>query len=343
MKRIIVFLAVILLLTGCAKKSDEKPVLLEPVNAQMDTTFVTRADINDIVLYEGEVLADIEELSFETDGYLYDVFVEVGETVFEGDVLAGLYGKKYYEIIELEEEIELLEAGNARYFELLDSELEIAELSGKDTELLKLEAKHAKELSELELEQKKRRLEELKAEDIGYIYLEAESDGTVAAITNTPQNGYISAGTPVVAVEGEGKPSVTSKYLSERDYDRSYGCYAIVHGKEYELIYIPYAGDEMTALIASDIEPVARFEFAEDVPEEISGGDYAMVVLVEDYKENVVAVPVNALFSDGGSKFVYEVIDNVKVKRTVTVGASDTVYAEITDGIGEGACIYVKN
>lgn len=58
--------------------------------------------------------------------------------------------------------------------------------------------------------------------------------------------------------------------------------------------------------------------------------------------EDVVAVPVAAVFRDGQQDAVWVVQDNIPEKRIVTLGAQGEEYLEITDGVSEGDTIVVR-
>ena len=85
-------LTLALLLAGCAQKAEvvEAPELLEPVGVKVDTAVVERGDLFTLSSYEGSLVAAAEELSFEIDGQIKNVFVWPGKHVEAGDVLFEL-------------------------------------------------------------------------------------------------------------------------------------------------------------------------------------------------------------------------------------------------------------
>jgi multidrug efflux pump subunit AcrA (membrane-fusion protein) len=58
--------------------------------------------------------------------------------------------------------------------------------------------------------------------------------------------------------------------------------------------------------------------------------------------ENVVAVPVAAVFRDGEQDAVWVVVDGVPEERVVTLGAQGEEYLEIADGLREGETVVVR-
>lgn len=344
MKKIMgIILAMMVLLSACGKSENDKIELLEPANAKMESTYVTRVDMSDRKLYDGKVLPNTDEFSFEYSGYLYDVFVYPGQHVSKGDVLAGLKSSHYDEVTELEEQIEELTEKNEKNFEKLNNELELAKLSGGDVEEKEMEIRQQQELAELELSQKKERMEILSKDDFGYVYIEAPYDSTVVAVTNMPAGGFVSAGTAVVALDNGQSPIITCEFISEANIGVVEAVYAMVRGNRYDLKYIPYSKIELKVMVTNEVTPVSKFVLRDGNGDGMYVGDYASVVVEKSNHPNVLAVPVNAIYSDASGKFVYEIIDEQRVRRDVKTGISDSVYVEIVEGIEEGACIYVKN
>ena len=330
------------LLAGCSSASAGRPELLEPVNASLESGLVERRDLSDITIYSAQLLPGFEELGFEYDGYLYGVYVGAGDRVGEGTVLAALVGPDFDAINSLEESIENSKASFEKKFEELELEIELERLAGRNTDELKLQLKHEREKAELTLGEKEARLEKLKETDIGYNYITAPCDCTVMAVTRTGAGGYVAAGTPLVAIDYGDEMTLTCDYISEVTVNHAYDCYALIGGVRTELEYIPYTKEEMKIMSASSVPLVSRFKLKGDTSG-FAAGDSAVVVFVSDMQSNVLVVPAGAVYTDSSGKYVYEIVDNARIKRTVVTGITDTAYVEIVEGIEEGALVYVKN
>lgn len=343
-KNILLFLIAVLVLTGCSRKATNEEIeLLEPVNALVDFTYVTRTDMSEISLYEGRVIPNTDEFSFEYSGFIKEIFVEPGERVYKGDILAGLKSSHYDEIQRLKEEIDDLSEENEKTFKKLEDELELARLNGGDIEEKELLIRQQQEKAELELSLKQARLETLSKDDFGYIYIEAPYDSTVVATAQVAPGGFVSANTPVVALDNHKNPIITCDFLSEAKVEAAEDIYCKIRGKRYEFEYIPYSKLELQVMVANEIRPVSRFSLKCEASDEVYIGDFASVEMLKKSRPDVLVVPINAIYSDSSGKFVYEVVGDQRVKKNVTVGISDSVYTEIIDGIEEGACVYVKN
>ena len=329
--------------SGNTEKNSKEIELLEPMNAKLETTYVTKMDISQVEIHDGAVIPALEEFSFDKNGYLYGIFVEPGDKVCKGDVLAGIMGKDYNAILDLEDEIKEIEKKREEEFADYDKELEIAKLNGGDITETELSVKQKKEYADFELEQKKKRLENMKANDIGYIYITAPYDSVVAAVSSARENSYVSKGTALVALETEQDPMITCDYISETTYNKVYSCYALVRGQKFELEYIPYTKNELKVIVNNGISPVSKFELKDIGDKEIYVGDYASVIVVKNFRADVLAIPLNAVYSDASGDFVYEIEDGERLRRSVVLGLSDNANVEILEGLEEGASIYVKS
>lgn len=336
------FLAAVMLLTACKNANSERPELLKPVNARLETALCERMDLCDMTIYDGQLLPDTIEVCFDIDGYLNELYVSAGDYVEEGEVLASLVGENYKRINSLTEEIDSLLEETEERFKYLEAELELARLAGDDIAEKELELKHEKAMSDLKIREKQDLLESLSKDDIGYIYVISPMDTIVMAASSTRSGGYIPAGTPVAALDaGEGL-TLTCTYVSEIAMRDMSEYYALIHGNKYELEFMPYSKEELRIMAINSVTPVSRFKLKGDTSG-IEPGDYAAVVLIGDRKENVLVVPSNAVYSDSSGKYVYEVNDNIRTRREVVTGITDGAYIEIVEGIEEGASVYVKN
>ena len=340
-----VLLCCMLVLSSCSGSEEKKNEieLLEPVNAKLETTYVTKMDISQVELHDGAVIPAVEEFSFDQSGYLYGIFVQPGDKVYKGDILAGIMGKNYEAALDLEDEIKEIEKNKEKTFADYDKELEIAKLNGGDTSEKELEIRQKKELAEFELKQKKERLASMKENDIGYIYITAPYDSVVAAVSSARERSYVSKGTSIVALETNADPMVTCDYMTETTVSKVYSCYALIRGQRFELEYEPYTKNELKVIVNNGVSPVSKFKLTDIGDKELYVGDYASIIVIKNFRANVLAVPQNAVYSDASGEFVYEIKDGERIRKPVVLGLSDNANVEIVEGIEEGARIYVKS
>lgn len=348
MKRRIIFYVLLsmlfsAMLSGCKKEEVKvKKELLEPVNATLDTAVAAYGTLNDVKVYDGEVLPNVVEISFDTPGYLYGLYVAAGDEVEEGRVIASIVGKNFNAISRLEDEIEQLLQDNEDTLAYLAADVTLARLNGEDTEELEIELKHSIEMAELKVKEKREKLEELKKDDIGYIYVTAPCDCRIIAVSSIRNGAYVSEGTPIAAIEGDGPAWITCEYINERTINSLNSYYAVIHGRRYDMEYQPYTKEQINEIASSGATFVSRFTLKEEDATSVTVGDYAAVFTESNYAPNVLIVPINAIYSDSSGKYVYEIVDGVRIRRSVVTGLSDSSNIEIVEGIEEGAYVYVK-
>jgi len=65
-------------------------------------------------------------------------------------------------------------------------------------------------------------------------------------------------------------------------------------------------------------------------------------MIINGYKDNVLTIPVNALYQDAGGRYVYKMSDGKRIRCDVSVGSVNSTKVEITEGLEEGDLVYVK-
>ena len=136
---------------------------------------------------------------------------------------------------------------------------------------------------------------------------------------------------------------VISDYISENKLAHAVW-YALVGGKRYELEHEPMTLKEMTSILLSGRSLPTRFRVVgpEEDMDELAAGLYAAVCLENGRVEDALIVPMGALYSAGGERYVYVQTENGRERRTVTVGVTNGLDAQITEGLSEGEIVYVK-
>ena len=367
MKRLLFGLLAALLalapLTGCTRQDaiQQPPELLEPVGVKVDTAVVTRSDLYKTSVYEGSLVAKAEELSFEIDGRISEVFVWPGKWVEEGELLFTLDQTALEErMAALRRQIDYIE-GNGAYddaaaeidIELLQMRLEKLRADGADEKTLalaemdveqaRLDLKQAQELRALSSSSLKEELKLLSA-DYGRNELRAPFSGNVFYLGTLVEGTAVQADKTVAYIANPDDLTLTiSDYLSENKLAYS-DYYALIGGKRYELTHVPMTLKEMTSILLSSRSLPTHFRVSgpeEDLPD-VSAGMYAVVCLEGGKVEDALIIPMGALYSAGGERYVYVQTENGRERRTVTVGVTNGLDAQITEGLTEGEIVYVK-
>ena len=332
------------LLSSCAQ-TDTKKELFVPASSASEVGVCERGDLEKLIVKDGHVEGSYEILSFEADGYLFEMFSKAGDKVGKGDVIAALTSADYMEILDLETEIEELKKKYKEQKDYLEASVKLKEKNGENATEERLTFEKEAALMDLKLSQKEKRYEKLKNEDIGYNYITAPSDGYVVAVSSSPEGSFLTTGTPVAAVATDNmKRFISSEFISEKVAEGYDSFYAIINGIEYPLTYVPITKEELANLSAAGKKPKSRFEFVTEPGDDINVGDYAAVITVVEKKEDVLNVPVNSVYTDKDGRFVYIMLDDGrKERREVVTGLSGGARIEVIEGVKEGECLYVEN
>lgn len=368
MKKCLTWMTTLLMLLGltaCGSDPMEAPELLEPVGVKTDTEAVQRGDLYDIAAYNAEIVPYVEEVHFLVNGSLDELRVSVGDYVREGEVLAVLEEEQLLDQIEaLEEEIadirkegEYSDRITGADIQIAKEELAILQESGASTEALRVKEveitqletglSQAKEMRDLSLQEKNRTLQALK-EQSGKNQITAPFSGKVVYISQTRIGSYITGYDPVIYLADESKLSLSSEYISKLDIRDADRIYAVIDDKEYEITYDEEENTHVTYVMnssgdleaSSDTRTVFQITGTEG---EIKSGQLGRVVTISSYRENVLTVPVNALYQEKAEYYVYKQVDDQRVRCDVTVGVITDTKAEIMEGLQEGDRVYVRN
>lgn len=371
MKKWIVYagcMTALLLAAGCQKQTVSKdvPKLLEPATEVMDVAKVTKQDICNIRLFDGQVVPYTEELGFSTDGMIDEIKVKLGDTVKKGDVLATLNGAtdnaRYEFIID---EIEQSEKSFSEGYIIAEYDIKIAEMQAEqikdkiknskgaekkqlkkelaiknvDIEIEKQKLKDSKELNKIELDELKRQKKHIEKEIKEYSLI-SSMDGVVTCIA-VKEGAQVSNESFVIAVSDNSKKMIKAEFVLKKDVERADRCYVKYGDKEYDVTQLPYDGDEIKELIAQEKTAYVYYELAtQDVNFDV--GDYIDVYVETGSQKDALVVPVNAVYGDGSEKYIYKKKGETKVKTAVTVGTATPSFVQITDGVAEGDEVYVK-
>lgn len=360
MKKYILYAVMLLALgslTGC-QKTEGAPELLEPVGVEMDTAEAVIGDIYAMSVYSGEIVPYVEEVSFAVDGKLAEFKVSVGEEVTEGQLLARLDDEELLEQIEeLEEELEEIMVSGSFSDRIMAADIEIAienleiqqERKASDAairakeleiEMLELELQENQELREMELDRLNKQVQELKAE-LAKTELKAPISGRVVYLSEAGAGDSIKTTVPVICIADETQLTISAEYIAPSYIKGASRITAQILGEEYEVVYEPYSDTEYVTLVLSGEKLDTRFSLADETAA-VESGQYVVIKLWSAYKEKVLTIPVNALYRDDKGRYVYKIVDGQRVRCDVTVGMSNSVEAEILEGLEEGDVVYVK-
>lgn len=325
--------AATLFLSGCGTKKTEVPTLIEPVNSAIESMPVVVTDVYEVSVYTAEVIPKFLELSAEDDGTVSEVMVRVGDKVSEGDTLIRLKSGTSEEYERLAEQLSDMRKQNDYANRISEINIRISQLYGQDTSYQELELKQQKERQALEEKRLQNRMDAL-FEQESQASVSAPCDGVVVSLGETADGYSFSQGAPLIVIADESSKYVCTEYINRRTIEESHECYALIGDERYGLSLSHYSdatGQKQTTMFSVDNE------------DGLSLGDYACVYVIGNYREQVVAAPVNAIYEEDGSKYVYIVMDNARVRTPITTGVEGAMYVEVLSGLQEGDRVYVPN
>lgn len=185
-----------------------------------------------------------------------------------------------------------------------------------------------------------KQLEKMKSE-LKLGTLKSSMKGSVAGFSLGEKGSYVSGKDPVIAIGDMEHKLLKCQYINKATAANAEDIYALVDGRRYEIVYQPMDSEEYTRRSASGETIYSAFELAEPA-EEISVGDFAVITVINDIRENVLSVPVSALHKDSAGSFVYVKEGDGSTAVTVETGMSDGAYTEILSGIKEGDRVLVS-
>lgn len=329
---------------GCGTAAAEVPTLIEPVSPGIETAQVTRQDVYEVAYYESAVIPEMTELSFPESGVIDELDAYIGMEVKADEVLGTLEetSAAYEALCEQQEQ---KEADNSYNNELAQLKIEHArlenELYGTDNDVDRqlLVQRQQEELQQLESDYTESEIRRLQ-EHLSDGYLCAPEDGVVAAMADLRSGSYVTEDTVVLALANPSSQYVMCDYISSQTIAACDRMYALIGDKEYELEYIPIDDTELSAIRMNEEDAYSTFCVIDG--EETLVGKYAVICLIYNKVEDVLAVPNTALFSDEDGEYVYRMDGENRSRVNVTTGVKGAQYAQIKEGLSEGDCVYVQ-
>ena len=258
-------------------------------------------------------------------GEVREIFVEEGDDVVAGQILARLDGDRLrLEVAESDAQLQKLKRDYTRNIDLKEKSL----ISAGDFEKIQyemeaLEASH--NLAELEL---------------SYTEIRAPIAGVVSErfikIGNT-----IDVNTPAFQVTSL-EPLVSYMHVPEREYRR------LQAGQTATIEIDALPGVSFTGTVAR-ISPVVdpatgTFKLTIEVSDpsrRLKPGMFGRIAIVSDMRANALQIPRNAIVEDAGTLNVFVVTGDTVEKRTVRSGYAEGGRVEILEGLAENETFVV--
>lgn len=314
--------------------------------AATTTAQVAKTDVTSTVSADGTVAPnDSADVSFDTDGIISRIPVEVGDEVKVGDVLA--YVSNSTAEAELKSAKASLKAAKANR-EAVEEETDDDSDSDSTTTTKMTDEERDKERASAKATVEQARVSVLQAEEaINDLTLRAPVAGTVIAVNKTV--GSSTDGTGSNSDDSSGNTFATIADMSSWVVDCSFAeadVAKVKEGNEVEITFGAVPNETFTGRIrkidlsATTSENVTTYGVEVDVlnaPSELRDGASASVTVTTASVTNVVAVPTSAVDTDAqGTSTVKLVKDGKSTSRTVQIGIKGDTYTEIKSGLSVG-------
>lgn len=160
-------------------------------------------------------------------------------------------------------------------------------------------------------------------------------NGEIVAITDLTYGDKVSKDKSLVAVGSAETKVLKTEYISVANMSKVKEIYAMIDGKKYEVEHEAMDSETYLELSSKGETIYSTFHFVGECGD-VNVGDFAVIVLVKERKENVLSVPKEAIHKDESGRYVYVLENEESVYTYVEVGMSDGAYTEITSGLTEG-------
>jgi len=292
---------------------------------------------------EGNILTEIEELSFSTSGTVGEICVVLGDRVKAGDPLIRLDTTMLQTRRDaLADQLE--HARTMDDFTTTEAALTTRMLAlqyGEDSARCQLYVNEQNQAAQNRAAQIASLEDQLaEAEDNLNVQsvVTAPCDGTVAAV-NVNVGDVVWPNAVVAVVADDSTCYLQTEFMNESVAAAASEIYATIGGTRYEVEYVPIETSDYITKVLSGVTMYSTFEVEGGTSDLV--GQYAMLYLMTTQLEQVLNIPANALLRDAEGYYVYVDEAGVKTRRAVEIGVLTAAQAEILSGLEEGESVYV--
>ncbi len=319
---------------------------------------VKKGSISEVLSLDGKVRSQNDsDLGFEITGKIIELNHEVGDQVSEGEILAKINSA------DLADQYNQAKNSAESAQQLLD---EYKNLKKKEQYKLSSMKKNDSEYNSSDKSGQKEQIQaqqnlidsQESAVKAAWDNVEAKKDQLDKAVLRAPFSGVItkqnvelgeiaSATVPVLTLTDENNFEVEA-YVSQMDVDK------VDANDAAKIVFAENENQEYSAKVISvdpagtDINGVSNYkiklQFVDSIPDLRAGMDVS-INLDASQKNNVLLIPQNAVFEDGGKKFVYVLKGGLRSSKEIKAGihGSDGMI-EVLSGLSEGEQILaIKN
>jgi len=224
------------------------------------------------------------------------------------------------------------------YYPVWKSQIESVEgdyrITKHSADIIETELKQRKELYELDHQHQEYLLKTLQ-KNRSTATVSSKLDGTVVAVASFGSGDYVVPDRPVAAVADMSQKFLKCEYINNTTIKKAKDVYALIDGRRVEVEHVPLSADEYNSASANGGKAYSTFKLPADA-DNVKVGDYAVIVVMSNLRENVISISKSAVHKDESGNFVYVLRGNESVRQAVQIGFADGVYMEILSGLEEG-------
>ncbi len=355
---------------------NEAITLEEPQGVTATYVVIEKKNLYSDVIYTATVGPRVQEYAFENEQVFKKYGANPGATVQKGSTLIYCDTKDILEQIEdMEEEIATMEADYAYDMRLLEEDLkdakkeeekkyketvdmydiEPAEFSKAEHDLWDAQIIQKNGLYERAMQARAKVEESILEKQQLYELDHAYKEECLRRLNEKKENTFIASGMTgeVVAcafyADGDKLPKnrsmmavgdmntrlLKTEYISKSTIVKALDLYALVDGVRYEIEYENMEPEEYSRRTSQGETVYTTFRLI-DENKQVQVGDFATIVLVQDKRENVPCVPLDAVKKEDDGYYVYLYDGDTSTYVPVTLGMRDDVYAEVLSGLEVG-------
>jgi len=300
----------------------------------VETALVARGSIETSTKVTGQLAPKQEvQVTSKTGGKILGLYAESGDWVSKGSTLLQLEGVEVG--LQVEQARNSLESTRTTYENMLknkermDSLYKEGIISQKDWEDFNLQVKN--------LESQIRQLEislALAETQVDNLRVEAPISGVITSVS-VEEGNFLSPGVPFMTLANLDEIYVEAA-VSEALVNK------FKPGDKVKVVVQALDKAEFTGVVETvDLVPNQAKLYPVKIlltnkDNRLKPGMFAEVQLRNEYRENIIAVPVETVIDNRSEQFVFVVEEGKAVKKPVKLGLTDGKMVEILEGLNEG-------